>query len=1130
MNSVAQHSEFSDIVTSVLADNTAQSVLNHLKALESNRAHVRTRWIWELLQNARDASAGSNGRLVASVEQNEDEIIFRHNGDNFNLEEIAHLIYHGSTKVENEETIGQYGSGFLTTHLLSPEIGISGRIEDGRGFDFRLRRELGSVGELSKSMQQAAQDFESSLTQNTNQDNFTTEFRYPLLSDVSEVVEAGIAALKKCAPLVVAFNREFSAIRINSPSGYTEFSVTERSRTDQTRFELITVSEAEAGNRKRREYLLAHGEKFSIAIPLDSAADGRGFLTIDDTPRLFLGFPLIGTESFSFPAVVNSFRFTPSENRDGVHLGQGDNQANRDNQEVIEEASKLLVSLLGYVASSNWADVCLLTEIPAIQQRDWLNPDWLREHFRQYLVPEIRRAPVVLTEDGAIAAEKTILPFAEREAGDEGVEALWDLLNGLTWVRKKLPRRDESVGWCNSIESWAGILDRKVTDLKESHDGRKLATYIEENSRDTDQEYGQVENLQALLQEDVAAMDWLDQFCGFLKDYGFDEVIRSRSIIPDQGGFLRTLPELHRDQAIPEELKEIAVLLEWKIREELRHTQLAALAEEVGAGNRDTGYVARELIRRLRDRAEGSLDTRSEQASIRLFSWIVRHENWNLLRDFPVFADPTDSSGNRRIVKLEINADDDTRPLAPVSAWESDLQRFSELFPKQYILAEAFFESAPHPATWKTLDEKGFLRTGVLVTSGKRFREFLPDKIIKDSDYEATEHETQEPVTVTNVVFMSRKNVGIMDRVRGSRRLALLLWGFLVEWLVPHDTAGLEAKETLCICEKSHRYYPAEWLVPLVENKWVPLGERRSHRATAQSLASLLRNSKWDYNSMNDDPSTIRLLEAIDITRFDLMRGLVSEDERARTAVDGAFMDILAASGGDVSRLSQAHLYLKNLATDPDLLQVVEERLNRIRRVRENRCLGGQVEDLVKQVLEAEEFVVRRTGIGSDFEIEYDSADTDDVARLELARSGRTWLIEVKATRGRFVRMTAVQARTSVDEGDGFLLCVVPITGKVTEMELRTIQDDMKFVANIGPRLASLCEDLKGFQELRTDITAHESQGVQLEVESGAARIRVTSPVWEEGGIPLAELAERLAVEDAPRATSLPSSNSSRIT
>ena len=43
-----EQSEFAEIRNRVLTDNTAQSVLNHLKALESNRAHVLTRWVWEL--------------------------------------------------------------------------------------------------------------------------------------------------------------------------------------------------------------------------------------------------------------------------------------------------------------------------------------------------------------------------------------------------------------------------------------------------------------------------------------------------------------------------------------------------------------------------------------------------------------------------------------------------------------------------------------------------------------------------------------------------------------------------------------------------------------------------------------------------------------------------------------------------------------------------------------------------------------------------------------------------------------------------------------------------------------------------------------------------------------------------
>ena len=274
-----------------------------------------------------------------------------------------------------------------------------------------------------------------------------------------------------------------------------------------------------------------------------------------------------------------------------MHLGQDDNQANLDNQAAIEEASELLVGLLGYVASLKWADVSLLTEIPTIQQRDWLNPDWLREHFRQYLISEIRRAPVILSEDGVIAPEEAILPFAEREADAAGVEALWELLNELACVRKKLPRKNESVNWCNSIESWAEILDCKVTDIKEAKDGRNLATFIENSSRNPDGKRREVEYLQALLREDVAAMDWLNQFCVFLEDYKLHEVIRNQSIIPNQAGFLDSLSKLHRDQAIPEELKDIAASLEWEIREELRDTRITTLGEEVGAGNRDTDYT-----------------------------------------------------------------------------------------------------------------------------------------------------------------------------------------------------------------------------------------------------------------------------------------------------------------------------------------------------------------------------------------------------------------------------------------------------------------------------------------------------------------------------------------------------------
>ena len=106
--------------------------------------------------------------------------------------------------------------------------------------------------------------------------------------------------------------------------------------------------------------------------------------------------------------------------------------------------------------------------------------------------------------------------------------------------------------------------------------------------------------------------------------------------------------------------------------------------------------------------------------------------------------------------------------------------------------------------------------------------------------------------------------------------------------------------------------------------------------------------------------------------------------------------------------------------------------------------------------------------------------------------------------------MTDTQAATAVNEGESFLLCVVPVEGEPADLGLGAVRDNMRFVAQIGPRVAQLCIDLDDLKQRRDEITAVESAGVQLEVDSGTARVRVESSVWEQEGFPLVELFGRL--------------------
>ena len=1053
--------EFESAKAQGLADNSAQTVFKHLSDLELKRSYVLTRWVWELLQNAHDTSSGN---LVVSIRFEQGELVFQHNGRGFKPKQIFHLIYHGSTKTESDDTVGQFGSGFLTTHLLSLKIEVSGQLEDGRSFEFCLDRSGDSFHSLGDSTERSWDAFKASLSSSTEptSSEFTTSFRYPVGDSETDAVKKGIEALKQCGPFVVAFNQKFSRIEIHSNE--TE-NIREIERKElKERLWQVTVARSRNGTTDNiQEYLVVEGQKSSISVPLKSAVE---------TPRLFLGFPLIGTEKFSFPAIINSFEFTPTEERNGVFLGQDDKKEICENKLVISEACGLLVDMLQFVGSSGWNDAYAFATIPPIGDQEYLDLDWLRECLKEHLIEKVRQTPVVLCEPGVIPPKESILPFTEK---DVGVEVLWDLLDELEEFRQKLPRRDEAVGWCSAVKSWETVCPG--TSFDEAFDGRKLAGSVRE-------ECGSLENLQEMLREEICAVKWLDRLYQFLKDDKlFDDEIRSLSIFPAQAGNLDELSNLHCDQDIAEELKDIAELLGWDIRRELRDKRLPSLANVVGAGNWDSEYVVGEIIKKLQERAENNSDCDFGKASVSLFAWIVGQGNLNLLRGFPVFAKESGVSA-LVVAYLPRAAQDRDIPLAPVLAWSEDLRPFDDLFPQNCILADAFFEAVPALNTWRILDEQGFVRTNIVITHNVNFQKFFPDHPLPEGV-----HRTSDHVLVTDIV----KRTEIMSRVRDSQSRARLFWRFLTEWLAKEDLQALESKKAECECGKTHRYYPAAWIEPLRENPWVRLGNEGRYYATAQSLANLLRDSGWEPSSLTKNPAAVKLLEAIGVTRLDLLRAFGALSDEERRAQDDILSEILVATDGNIEHLSELAGDLQDDAEG--LFNDLEKRREKKRIGKKNQHMGQLVEELVKESLEGEGFTVTRTGIGSDYEIELSSGD-------------RSWLVEVKSTQGQEVRMTDTQARKAAEKEDGFLLCVVPVESEKPTLD--EVLNTMRFVENMGSRVEQLCHELDGFEKLRNKITGPKPQGVQLVVEDGATQVRVASSVWKDDSFPFAELSSRL--------------------
>ena len=615
---------------------------------------------------------------------------------------------------------------------------------------------------------------------------------------------------------------------------------------------------------------------------------------------------------------------------------------------------------------------------------------------------------------------------------------------------------------------------------------------------------GSVETLQDEL-IDNNALNWLDGLYRFLSDNGFSDALRSLEIVPSQDGQFSTLRGLRRDLNIPHELKEIAALVGWNLRGELRHSDLPALGNEPGAGDLDRKSVIRELISRLREHMEKVLDDDSKTASVRLFGYLAREGQWEHLAGFPV---PSDDSSSGTSITLRLHEDNELeRPLAPVRVWPEGLQQYADLFPRGRILADNLADDTDDHSLWYELDRRGFLRTSILYSTSVLYTRkedfgFLPDDPLPGD----VDHEADQDIEVTQIAFLTTTDIGVLSKVRKSRKQARLFWDLLVEWLAVEDARGLQAQESKCACGSPHRYYPAVWLVPVARNKWVPLQKGRTDRANAYSLAHLVRESDWRPKDLQDSPQVIAILRALGIGGSDFLRTLFAKDDEERETLDGTLARLLTSVDGDGDRLQTL---ADEIQDDKGLFDHLEERRTRRRIVRENQRLGALVEDLVKESLEEEGFEVRLTGVGSDFEIQPDPAAEGDPIGLELTRDGRTWLVEIKSARDDSVRMTAVQAHTAVRHKSSYLLCVVPINTGSGDPDVEAVRGEMRFIQDIGARLAIICADLDAFEDLRDMVTAAGTAGLQLELDAGSPRIRIRRTVWE-AGFGLSSLLSRL--------------------
>lgn len=538
----------------------ADKIIKRLHDLDKTVENNQGRWAWELLQNAKDSIADHIDRNVSiQIELNENEVEFRHNGVHFTEQDVRGLINQISSKEieEGQQTkrTGRFGTGFLTTHLLSKVIQVKGVLEtinkEFYKFEFPLDREGKTTGQLIPKIENAWKEFHDSATlinKSYNENNYNTSFCYKLnTTEQKQIARIGVNEFIKLIPYVLAFITKIEIVEIIDNTTNTRICF--ENNLESIEKYVKSISKTENSTKSEINILLAEDEKVSIAIEIEKISDGYKIKNIKDIPKIFCDFPLIGTENFYFPVIINSFFFNPQTERDGVWLKGNDDSEVKENQDIFECATDLYKSLLTDISQKHFFDLFNIVDTKTPNTNDkYFDENWYKQSIQKPI--RLHILDTNLVEIDSDPKEKKLITdlwFPLKSYDEEVKKKLWEFTSDLypSLVCKKAHLKS----WCDiSWESWNKItFTETIKDLSEQENMEKLSQTLGKNESDS--------------------FDWYNLFCKFLLEEDSNLIhFENSAITPNQNGIFKKRTELSIDKIKDEDLVNILELLgdDWK--------------------------------------------------------------------------------------------------------------------------------------------------------------------------------------------------------------------------------------------------------------------------------------------------------------------------------------------------------------------------------------------------------------------------------------------------------------------------------------------------------------------------------------------------------------------------------------
>ncbi len=552
---------------------TADKVIQILDQVRDEGKKSRRRWIWELMQNAKDVK-NTFGQVSIEIELSNDNLIFRHNGDPFRIDNLTGLIQQVSSKPsdgKDEETTGKFGTGFISTHLLSDVIIVKGVVQEPNENPKRIEIELNRSGETSEELMPAIEkalqlvdlidddiEYPPLLDYATKRKeaDFDNEFIYSLLNEeAKQAAKVGVEDLKTTLPLTLAFIDKLKQVRVINHLDGEDITYRCEKKSDSNQ---IREFEIQINKDSKRVFVLYSNDNYSLAAEVNDLEEYKLTETQPNQPYLYRDFPLVGTDNFYFPFILNGRNLYPTEKRDSILLN-GQKKKPEHNKTVFAEAIEGSKKFIEYFISKNALNryVALLSRFPSYdfeeETREWFLKD-IQTNYRQHLLT----LPVIETELGTSILSTVKFPRCGLD--DKDNIQFWNFCAAVLGY-DNLPKQEiylaslKYIGPKDEEKSWNEKLYFTFEDLFELIQSKKNLEVLKLYSSNK--------------AEEIDKTKWLKEVFAFAISQKQSDLFEKFEVVPNQNGTFRKLDELFEEdieKPIPDEFLDVLKLLgkDWR--------------------------------------------------------------------------------------------------------------------------------------------------------------------------------------------------------------------------------------------------------------------------------------------------------------------------------------------------------------------------------------------------------------------------------------------------------------------------------------------------------------------------------------------------------------------------------------